>query len=212
MATYTGLETKIMNNTDPPSLKSSKIQKLMNIYILGIILVQFVMCFVIALGSWVWNARMSGKYQYFVKQRYSNFLEAVLTFFTLWILLSSMIPISLIISLDVVKSFQAYFIEKDIDLYDDEQQRYAKVVTSSLNEELGQIENIFSDKTGTLTCNVMKFKYCVIASSFFGEEEHVKDSSGTRTEPEKKTPANQKFFDKKLDELIRGQPGQNINI
>ena len=42
------------------------------------------------------------------------------------------------------------------------------VQTSTLNEELGQIEHIFSDKTGTLTCNYMSFKYMMIGNKSFG--------------------------------------------
>ncbi len=40
--------------------------------------------------------------------------------------------------------------------------KYPVVQTASINEELGQVEYIFSDKTGTLTCNVMQFKMSVI--------------------------------------------------
>ena len=39
---------------------------------------------------------------------------------------------------------------------------YALARTSNLNEELGQIKYVFSDKTGTLTMNVMEYKKCTV--------------------------------------------------
>jgi phospholipid-transporting ATPase len=86
-----------------------------------------------------------------------------------------MIPISLIVSLEFVKLFQAYFIEKDINLYVGERDKWAKVSTSSINEELGQVEYIFSDKTGTLTCNQMEFKYCIIGNTLYGDVEYEEE-------------------------------------
>ena len=49
------------------------------------------------------------------------------------------------------------------------------VQSSNLNEELGQIEYIFSDKTGTLTCNIMDFKKISIAGISYGDFESEKD-------------------------------------
>ena len=68
------------------------------------------------------------------------------------------VPISLIVTLEMVKFIQAYFINVDVDIYDEKRGIDTKVQSSNLNEELGMVHNIFSDKTGTLTQNIMEFK------------------------------------------------------
>ena len=65
-----------------------------------------------ATGALVWNAKYNTLYNEFIPVRSSAFVEAVTVFFTMFILLTSMIPISLIISLDIVKMMQAYFINQ----------------------------------------------------------------------------------------------------
>jgi Cu+-exporting ATPase len=67
------------------------------------------------------------------------------------LIFTNLVPISLLVTLDIVKFLQAKFIKWDVKLYDTTQKIQANVQTSTLNEELGQINYIFSDKTGTLT-------------------------------------------------------------
>jgi P-type E1-E2 ATPase len=63
----------------------------------------------------------------------------------------NIVPISLIVTLEIVKFFQAYFIQQDYVIYDTEKDMPTRAQSSNLNEELGTVHYIFSDKTGTLT-------------------------------------------------------------
>ncbi|KAL0429911.1 UNVERIFIED_CONTAM: putative phospholipid-transporting ATPase 4 [Sesamum radiatum] len=87
---------------------------------------------------------------------------------TALILYGYLIPISLYVSIEVVKVLQALFINHDIHMYDHETGTPAQARTSNLNEELGQVDTILSDKTGTLTCNQMDFLKCSIAGTPYG--------------------------------------------
>ena len=71
--------------------------------------------------------------------------------------------------MEVVKFQQAQLINSDLDMYYPKTDTPALCRTSSLVEELGQIEYVFSDKTGTLTCNEMEFKCCSIAGVAYAE-------------------------------------------
>jgi len=62
-----------------------------------------------------------------------------------------MVPISLVVSLELIKLFQAFYISWDVDMFSDEAGKGCVFKSTSINEELGMIDYIFSDKTGTLT-------------------------------------------------------------
>ena len=66
-------------------------------------------------------------------------VDSILIFFTYFVLINTMIPISLIVSIEIVKVSQSYFINKDKLMYSDFRKKYVQVKTASLNEELGQI-------------------------------------------------------------------------
>ena len=77
--------------------------------------------------------------------------------------------------MEFVKFIQAYFINWDEEMYHEETQTYANARTSNLNEELGQIKYVFSDKTGTLTRNIMEFKRCTVAGTKYSVMANAED-------------------------------------
>lgn len=88
---------------------------------------------------------------------------------TQFILYGYLIPISLYVSIEMVKVMQSmYFINFDLQMYDVITDTPALARTSNLNEELGQVVTILSDKTGTLTQNTMEFFKCTIGGVKYG--------------------------------------------
>lgn len=71
--------------------------------------------------------------------------------------------------MEVIRLGQSYFINWDLQMYYPEKDTPAKARTTTLNEQLGQIHYVFSDKTGTLTQNIMTFKKCCINGQIYGE-------------------------------------------
>jgi phospholipid-transporting ATPase len=96
----------------------------------------------------------------------------VYTFFvdfgTWFIAFMNFVPISMMVTLEMVKFIQAWFITCDYMIYDCEKDLPTLVQSSNLNEELGMVHYVFSDKTGTLTQNIMEFKKFVAGKNSYG--------------------------------------------
>ena len=162
---YSGLNCKIMKNAKEPVTKYSSVEKLMNMTLIYIFIFQGILCIICAVlrGYYYKKNKLNKAQESFGYTLYSSFhKENFLNYFTYLLLLNTLIPISLIITMEVVKIFQGYFMQKDQYSYSKIRKKFMNVNSVSLNEECGMVNYIFSDKTGTLTCNKMEFKYCVI--------------------------------------------------
>lgn len=172
---YTGKNSKIILNSESQSVKMSQIQIKVN-YVLGIILIiQILICLACGIGYGILRNQYQTTDTYITWPTYSVALDGFLIFLTYFVLINTMIPISLIVSMEIVKMFQKYFIEKDQLMFSILRKKYVSVQSSSLNEELGQIQYVFSDKTGTLTMNIMEFKIAVIGSHLYGDLSLISD-------------------------------------
>ncbi|XP_068302764.1 probable phospholipid-transporting ATPase 8 [Pyrus communis] len=176
---FTGHDTKVMQNaTDPPS-KRSKIERKMDkiIYILFSTLVVIAFTGSVFFGINTRRDISGGKMRrWYLRPDHTTVfydpkraaLAAFFHFLTALMLYGYLIPISLYVSIEIVKVLQSIFINQDREMYYEEMDRPAHARTSNLNEELGQVDMILSDKTGTLTCNSMEFIKCSIAGTAYG--------------------------------------------
>ncbi|XP_046673162.1 probable phospholipid-transporting ATPase IA isoform X3 [Homalodisca vitripennis] len=162
---YTGHETKLMKNATSAPLKRSTVDKQTNTQVLMLFILLIVLCLVSAICNEFWNhTHTTHKYIGMEDVLNVNFGYNLLTFIILY---NNLIPISLQVTLEVVRFVQATFINMDLDMYHEESDTPAMARTSNLNEELGMVKYIFSDKTGTLTRNVMEFKECSIGEHLY---------------------------------------------
>ncbi|XP_055378275.1 probable phospholipid-transporting ATPase IA isoform X3 [Condylostylus longicornis] len=164
---YTGHDTKLLRNSTSAPLKRSTVDRLTNTQILMLFIILIFLCLTSAIFNEIWTRNHLTTDWYLgldVDVLSKNFGYNLLTFIILY---NNLIPISLQVTLELVRFLQAIFINFDVEMYHEETDTPAMARTSNLNEELGQVKYIFSDKTGTLTRNVMEFKKCSIARNVY---------------------------------------------
>lgn len=166
---YTGTDTRATMNTLRPKIKIGLIDRELNVY--AFFLCALSVCAAIA----------------FTIMRGASFRGFDTTAIRFIVIFSSVIPISLKVSIDWARYLYTYFIQKDIE---------CQVRNSTIPEELGRIGYLLTDKTGTLTCNVMKMKKVHIGTVCFSFESDLdvinllkrhllyNEESNNRPEPE----------------------------
>ena len=124
----------------------------------------------VASGSVQGKQRYYLAFDFYVEGNNENgFVYTLLVFITFWILYSYLVPISLFVTLEIVKFWQGFvFINADPEMRDAGAEG-AKCRNSNLNEDLGKIDYIFSDKTGTLTSNEMRLRLVAIKGQPLGD-------------------------------------------
>uniref|UniRef100_A0A8V5HEY9 Phospholipid-transporting ATPase n=1 Tax=Melopsittacus undulatus TaxID=13146 RepID=A0A8V5HEY9_MELUD len=179
---YAGPDTKLMQNSGKTTFKRTSIDRLMNVLVLLIFAFLALMCLILAIGNGIWEYDKGYYFQVYLpwaegvnSASYSGFLM----FWSYVIILNTVVPISLYVSVEIIRLGNSFYIDWDRKMYYPPKDTPAQARTTTLNEELGQIKYIFSDKTGTLTQNIMCFNKCSIHGKSYGD---VYDMSGQRIE------------------------------
>ncbi|TDG98557.1 hypothetical protein EPR50_G00201700 [Perca flavescens] len=173
MVVYAGHETKAMMNNSGPRYKRSQLEKHLNTDILWCVLLLIIMCLTAAIGHGLWlNNLKDPLFQ--VDTETSPGLAGFYVFWTMIIVLQVLIPISLYVSIEIVKLGQIYFIHNDLALYNKQLDSRIQCRALNITEDLGQIQYLFSDKTGTLTENKMVFRRCSIYGVEYPHEENAR--------------------------------------
>ena len=176
LVVYTGDDTKIQRSNldgEKPKLKVSRIMRQVDQLLKCMLAIQVALCLLGGILAGVYHSQL-GKHWYLSttsSDDYSSPLTGVLAFFSWFILLSSMVPISLIVSAELVKFTQSVFIQWDVRMYSSQLNKPAKCNSSTIHEDLGIIDYVFSDKTGTLTQNRMEFRYAMLTDGSRGGDE-----------------------------------------
>uniref|UniRef100_A0A3P8YVM2 Phospholipid-transporting ATPase n=1 Tax=Esox lucius TaxID=8010 RepID=A0A3P8YVM2_ESOLU len=166
VAIYTGMDTKMALNYQSKSQKRSAVEKSMNAFLIVYLcmLIGKALINTVLKYSWQWSSDHDEPWynQRTEIDRERHVIRAFTDFLAFMVLFNYIIPVSMYVTVEMQKFLGSYFIAWDTDMYDEDLGQGAQVNTSDLNEELGQVEYVFTDKTGTLTENCMEFIECCV--------------------------------------------------
>uniref|UniRef100_A0A3B3TGM4 Phospholipid-transporting ATPase n=1 Tax=Paramormyrops kingsleyae TaxID=1676925 RepID=A0A3B3TGM4_9TELE len=163
------LDSKILQNCGQTAVKTTQVERTLNKVVVGIVLLVLLFALLLAVGAGIFEARVAPGIEALAELggRYTPVYKVFLTFWGYIILLSPSMPMSLYIRFELVHVIHSLFIGWDLDLYDGGVDVPAHARSTTLNEELGQVRYLLSDKTGTLTENRLIFRQCCVAGVLY---------------------------------------------
>ena len=141
-----------------------------------------IFCMFASILNFIWHVLNVKDHGYMFLIQMSFFKSFLIRFFNWVIIFGNVVPISLMVSLEGVKFIQGVIIARDKELAS--KGIHCEVQSSNLNEELGNIKYVFSDKTGTLTKNKMIFRKLLIQNIPYGDDDVHHDMSDEESDDE----------------------------
>ncbi|KAH8099600.1 phospholipid-translocating P-type ATPase [Cristinia sonorae] len=183
---YTGEDTKIVMNSGNTPSKRSKVERQMNpqVFINLILLAAMaIVCGIVDSVLEQHNFPLNAPWEYGATHGDDNpRINGLITWANALITFQNIVPISLYISIEGVRTVQALFIYFDREMYYEKTDSPTLARSWNLSDDLGQIEYIFSDKTGTLTQNAMAFRECSIGGKIYRGDSEDEDEEATKTD------------------------------
>ncbi|CAG7723622.1 unnamed protein product [Allacma fusca] len=161
LVVYTGKDTRLAQNSKQSTIKHSTVEKAANSFLFAFIIILILMViFSTSFHYWWEEAGVIKDASYVGPPSITDIAREWTTpFFSFFILFNYIIPISLYVTVELQKFFGSKFFVYDLEMTCPVTEHPPLCNTSDLNEELGQIEYLFTDKTGTLTENIMQFRH-----------------------------------------------------
>ncbi|TPP59256.1 Phospholipid-transporting ATPase [Fasciola gigantica] len=164
MPIYTGADTKLSLNAKGVRRKYTAREAKLNTILGSFLLSAVVISILMAIGTTLWSSKVGISIPFLQGSKFTSW-EFVQNVFSFSFITTYLLPISLIITIEYQQLIIASFIGNDLNIYDDKQDLKTVAKTVHTADELGQIEFLFSDKTGTLTQNVMLLRTCAAIPS-----------------------------------------------